>query len=60
MRRQLAQFKPLPTDMYQLRAALHGNQADTNQFYLAYEGMIPPETFFKPENLQRIMRRAAG
>jgi 2-polyprenyl-6-methoxyphenol hydroxylase-like FAD-dependent oxidoreductase len=51
----MAQFKPLPPDAYQLRAALRGNQEATNQFYLARQGMIPYESFFSPENLQRVL-----
>lgn len=51
----LAQFKPIPAEVSQLRLALRGNQEDTNRFFLAREGMVPPETFFNPENLKRIM-----
>jgi flavin-dependent dehydrogenase len=51
----MAQFKPLPMELMQIRAAVRGDQEATNQFYMAREGMIPPETFFNPENLQRIM-----
>jgi flavin-dependent dehydrogenase len=54
----MAQFKPLPEEASQLRAALRGNQVATNHFYLAREGMIPPETFFNPSNLQAIMATA--
>ena len=42
------------------QAALRGNQEATNRFFMAREGMIPPETFFNPDNLQRIMAKAAG
>ena len=49
-----ARFKPLPPETYQLRAALRGNQEDTNRFIMATEGMIPREEFFNPQNLQRI------
>jgi 2-polyprenyl-6-methoxyphenol hydroxylase-like FAD-dependent oxidoreductase len=52
---ELAQFKPIPAEVSQLRLALRGNQEDTNRFYLAREGMIPPETFFNSENLKRLM-----
>jgi 2-polyprenyl-6-methoxyphenol hydroxylase-like FAD-dependent oxidoreductase len=52
---ELAQFKPIPAEVSQLRLALRGNQEDTNRFYLAREGMIPPETFFTSENLKRPM-----
>ena len=52
---ELAQFKPIPAEVSQLRLALRGNQEDTNRFYLAREVMIPPETFFNSENLKRLM-----
>jgi 2-polyprenyl-6-methoxyphenol hydroxylase-like FAD-dependent oxidoreductase len=53
-----ARFKPMPADALQLRLALRGNQEDTKQFILAREGMIPPEEFFNPENIQRILAMA--
>jgi 2-polyprenyl-6-methoxyphenol hydroxylase-like FAD-dependent oxidoreductase len=56
----MARFSPLPPEVKMLRAALRGNQPDTDQFYLAREGMIPPETFFNPANLGRIAAAAAG
>jgi hypothetical protein len=43
--------------VYQLRGALRGDQEETNRFFMAREGMIPPETFFNSENLRRIMAR---
>jgi flavin-dependent dehydrogenase len=55
-----AQLNPLPPEHYALRAALRGSQEDTNQFYLAREGMVPPDTFFGAENLQRIMAAGAA
>jgi flavin-dependent dehydrogenase len=51
---QLARFQPAP-EMYRLRAALRGNQADTNRFFLANQGLIPREQFFNPANLERIV-----
>ncbi|HEX5501447.1 MAG TPA: NAD(P)/FAD-dependent oxidoreductase [Thermomicrobiales bacterium] len=51
----LARFQPLPAEMLRLRAAVRGDQAATNRYVMATEGMIPPETFFNPENLQRLM-----
>jgi flavin-dependent dehydrogenase len=53
-----AAFEPLPPEMIQLLAALQNNQEDTNRFFLAREGMIPPEEFFGPENMRRIMAKA--
>lgn len=55
---QRARFEPLPPEMRMLRAALRDNPDDTNRFYLAYEGMIPRETFFAPDNLRRIVAAA--
>ena len=55
-----ARFEPLPPETYQLRAALRGNQKDTNRFIMATEGMIPQEEFFNPENLSRIMEDAGS
>jgi flavin-dependent dehydrogenase len=52
---QMARFEPLPKELMQIRAAVRGDQEATNQFFMAREGMIPRETFFNPENLQRIM-----
>ena len=50
----LAQFKPLSDKQRRLLLAVQGNQEATNHFLMAREGMIAPETFFNPENLQRI------
>jgi 2-polyprenyl-6-methoxyphenol hydroxylase-like FAD-dependent oxidoreductase len=52
---ELAQFKPIPAEQLRLHAALHENQEATNRFFMAREGMIPPDTFFNPENMQRIL-----
>ena len=41
-----------------MRAGLWGNQEETNRYYLALQGIIPPEEFFNPENLQRLKARA--
>jgi hypothetical protein len=41
-----------------LRAALRNNPADAGQFYAARLQVIPPEEFFAPANLGRIMARA--
>jgi 2-polyprenyl-6-methoxyphenol hydroxylase-like FAD-dependent oxidoreductase len=53
-----AQFKPLPERLLAIRAAVRGNQEETNRFYLARQGMIPPEEFFNPSNLERLMAAA--
>jgi hypothetical protein len=54
---RMASFAP-PPEFIQMSYALQGNQADTNRFFMAREGMIPREEFFNPENLQRIMAKA--
>jgi flavin-dependent dehydrogenase len=56
----LARFTPPSAEQQRLQAGLHGSQEDTNQFFMAREGMIPPELFFNPKNLQRIMARAGA
>jgi flavin-dependent dehydrogenase len=50
----LAQFKPIPEYILAIRAAVRGDQEATNRFYMARQGMIPPEEFFNAENLQRL------
>jgi len=55
----LARFQPLPDETYRLRAALREDPHATRQFFLARQGMIPRESFFNPDNLQRLMARCA-
>ena len=50
----LARFEPVRQDLLAIRAAVRGDQEETNRFYLARQGMIPREEFFNPENLERI------
>jgi flavin-dependent dehydrogenase len=52
-----AQLTPAP-EQRGLLAALRDDQAATNHFFLARQGMVPRETFFNPENLQRLMAGA--
>jgi flavin-dependent dehydrogenase len=52
---QLARLQPPPPEVVALRAALRGNQEQTNMFFLATEGMIPRERFFNPETMQRLL-----
>ena len=40
-----------------LQRALIDDQEATNRFFMAYEEMIPPESFFNPKNLRTIMER---
>jgi flavin-dependent dehydrogenase len=56
----LAQFKPRPLEEQRLQEALRGNQEATNQFFMAREGMIPPKTFYNPQNLQCLMAAAGA
>ena len=53
-----AQFKPVREDLLAIRAAVCGNQEETNRFYMAQQGMIPQEEFFNQDNLRRLMARA--
>ena len=55
---QLARLQPPPAEMVRLRAALRGNQEETNTFFLATEGMIPRERFFNPETMQHLLAGA--
>ena len=50
-----ASFTPPPHEEIQLMAALPGNQEAINRFFLAREGMIPPEWFFNPGNVARVI-----
>jgi 2-polyprenyl-6-methoxyphenol hydroxylase-like FAD-dependent oxidoreductase len=52
-----AQFKPVPQDFLAIRAAVRGNQEETNRLYMAQQGMISPEEFFNPDNLGRLKAR---
>jgi flavin-dependent dehydrogenase len=54
-----AQFKPRPPEEGELYEALRGNQEATDRFFMAREGMIPPETFFDPQNLKSLMAARA-
>jgi 2-polyprenyl-6-methoxyphenol hydroxylase-like FAD-dependent oxidoreductase len=55
---QLATLDPPPPPMRQLFAALHGNQAATNQFFSAITGSRPLPTFMNLENIGRILSAA--
>jgi 2-polyprenyl-6-methoxyphenol hydroxylase-like FAD-dependent oxidoreductase len=54
-----ARFLPLPEEARQLRTALKHNPEATRQFYMARFGLLPRETFFNPENIQRVIQSAA-
>jgi flavin-dependent dehydrogenase len=55
-----ARFKPVPEDLLAIRAAVRGRQEETNRFYMAQQGMIPPDEFFNTDNLRRLMARAGA
>ena len=52
-----AQFKPPAQEELRLQRALVDDQETTNRYFMAYEEMIPPESFFNPESLRVIMER---
>lgn len=51
----MAQLGPLPDRHLRLRAALRCDQTAANHFFLATQGMVPPETFFNAENIDRLI-----
>jgi flavin-dependent dehydrogenase len=51
---QLATLEPPPPEMRQLLAAIHGNQAATDQFLQTFAGVMSPAEFFAPDNVGRI------
>ena len=56
-----AKFTPPPPEVLQIRDALlaNGDQADINHFFKVNIGLLPPESFFNPENVARILKNAA-
>ena len=52
---RFARFEPIPPELLALRATIRGNQEAINRMYMAREGMIPRESFFNPENMQKLM-----
>jgi 2-polyprenyl-6-methoxyphenol hydroxylase-like FAD-dependent oxidoreductase len=57
---ELASLEPPPEELAQLLAAAHGNQEAMDQFARVTAGAEPPEAFFAPENVERIMAAAAA
>jgi 2-polyprenyl-6-methoxyphenol hydroxylase-like FAD-dependent oxidoreductase len=55
---QLARLEPPTPEQLRLRAALRGNQTDTDRYFGAISGTVPVREFFAPENIQRIMAAA--
>ncbi len=56
----MARGDALPGQVRALRAALRHDPVESRNFYLAREGLIAPERFFNPGNLQRIVQGALG
>ena len=46
--------------MQRLFAALRGNQEDTDRFVGMIAGTVPIPEFFAPQNLERLVGRAAA
>ena len=57
---QVARIPPASADQLSLRAALRGNQADTDRFFGMFNGSVSPTEFFAPENIARITGSTAG
>ena len=55
-----ALLEPLPPHVTALFCALTHNQADADRFFGTDAGTVPLEEFFRPENIERIMRSAAA
>jgi 2-polyprenyl-6-methoxyphenol hydroxylase-like FAD-dependent oxidoreductase len=55
---QFASLQPPPPEMQQLFGALRHNQDQLNRFMGTFVGTVPPEEFYTPENLGRIMAAA--
>jgi flavin-dependent dehydrogenase len=52
----LAELEPPSPDTLQLRAALRGNQEDTDRYFGVSAGTVSVQEFFSRENIQRIMQ----
>ena len=53
-----ARFITPPDELLRIRAAVRHDRHATTQMFLAREGLIPRETFFNPENLERLFANA--
>ncbi len=53
---RLAELEPPSPDTLRLRAALRGNQEDTDRFLGVSAGTVPVQEFFSPGNIQRILK----
>jgi 2-polyprenyl-6-methoxyphenol hydroxylase-like FAD-dependent oxidoreductase len=52
---QLANLEPPSPEQLRLRAALQGNQDDTDRYLGVTAGTVPMQEFFAPANVQRII-----
>jgi 2-polyprenyl-6-methoxyphenol hydroxylase-like FAD-dependent oxidoreductase len=57
---QLATLKPPPPPLQQLFSALRDDREETSRFYSALTGATPLAEFMNPENIGRIVARAAA
>lgn len=58
---RLASFDPPPTDELRVRAAMRvASQEDINAYMSALYGTLPRESFYGPQNLDRLFRAAEG
>ena len=53
-----AEYEAHSPRAFELRAALRGSQADTNDYIGVVTGSLPKEAFFNSENIQRIIAEA--
>jgi flavin-dependent dehydrogenase len=51
---RLARLEPMPLETQRVRAAVRNDPQLCREFLLANHGAIPRESFFNPENLQRL------
>jgi len=59
MTAQIAALQPPDPQMVQLLTAVQGNQEAMDAFARVNSGATPPAEFFAPDNIGRIMSRAA-
>jgi flavin-dependent dehydrogenase len=57
---EFAKIEPPPPEMQQLMSAMQGNQEAMDGFVSVMAGTLPAPAFFGPENVGRIMARAAA
>ena len=53
---ELAKLEPPPPQMQELFAALHGNQGETDEFFVALTGAMPLPVLISAENIGRILQ----